>query len=71
MPAKGWKTVNIREETYQNIEKLIRAYPELGYGDANEFIRDAIRQLIRNALDQLTLPASVRDDLFGRSDDAP
>ena len=47
-----YTTVSISEEMAQEIEKFMREHPELGYTSVGEFVREAIRQRIKEIKDK-------------------
>jgi len=69
MPRKGWVNLNIRRELYAYIEELVEKQPQLGYSTVPDFVRAAIRHLLRHIeKGDLSAPATKEYDPAGRSD---
>jgi metal-responsive CopG/Arc/MetJ family transcriptional regulator len=43
MPPKGYRTLTLPIEMVEEIEKVIKENPQLGYTSLAEFVKDAIR----------------------------
>jgi len=46
MPQPGWKSISLPEEMVEEIARIIRERPELGYKSVSSFVIAAIRRLI-------------------------
>ena len=46
MPPKGYSSVTLPEELIRQVEEFIRAYPDLGFKNPTDFIKDAIRRRV-------------------------
>ncbi len=47
MPKKGYKSVTIPEELYELIQEVVRNKRQYGYGNVSEFVREAIREKLK------------------------
>lgn len=46
MPIGKYKGISIPKEMFDEIEKVIKEHPELGYSSITDFIKEAIREKI-------------------------
>ena len=70
MPRKGWKNINIREELYDYIQSIVDTQPKLGYSTVADFVRDAIRGLLRKLEKETSFDPSREAGPSGTDDDA-
>jgi Arc/MetJ-type ribon-helix-helix transcriptional regulator len=43
MARKGYRSVNIPDETHHEITQLLKKKPQLGYVSVDDFVRSAVR----------------------------
>jgi|GEM_PF-1003144 metal-responsive CopG/Arc/MetJ family transcriptional regulator len=46
MPIGKYKGISIPKEMFEEVEKVIKEHPELGYSSITDFIKDAVRDKI-------------------------
>ena len=54
MPRKGYRGISLPETMIEEIEKLLKQRPDLGYQSVAEFIKDAIRRRIEELKKEMT-----------------
>ncbi|MEM2191777.1 MAG: ribbon-helix-helix domain-containing protein [Archaeoglobaceae archaeon] len=59
MPPKGYRTVTLPIEMVEEIEKIIRKYPEFGYTSLAEFIKDALREKLQKMKEMEKVPKYI------------
>jgi len=58
MPRAVYKTISIPEEMFNEIVRVIKVRPDLGYQTVTEFIKDAIRRRLEEIKKEMVLESS-------------
>ena len=54
-PKSKWKAIYIPREQFNFIDQLVKKHPYLGFADAKEFVKDAVREKFNDLLVRLKL----------------